>query len=97
MPLQGHVLLDDAKSLCRRGCRSGDDDAGDSIALDKLAGSVHRPVKVRFRSMSRRRWRALGTSLIRPAFKSASMLICLPGMASGVNRAATSATVQLPW
>ena len=36
-------------------------------------------------------------SSIRPLFKSASMAICLPGMASRVNLAATSATRSEPF
>ena len=36
-------------------------------------------------------------SLMIPAFKSASILICLPGMASSVNLAATSATLSAPF
>jgi flagellar biosynthesis protein FlhA len=44
---------------------------------------------------ARRRARA-SVSSIRPAFKSASMDNCLPGMASSVNRAETSATRPAP-
>ena len=45
--------------------------------------------------MAWRRARA-SSGVIRPAFRSASMLICLPGMASRVNRAATSLTRPAP-
>jgi flagellar biosynthesis protein FlhA len=43
-----------------------------------------------------RRRRASG-SLMTPAFRSASMAICLPGMASRMNRAATSAILPEPF
>ena len=45
--------------------------------------------------MSLRRWRA-SSSVIWPAFRSASIAICLPGIASSVKRAATSATRPAP-
>jgi hypothetical protein len=48
------------------------------------------PKKVLSSSSSRRRVRAVVSS-IRPALRSASIAICLPGMASRVKRAATSA------
>ena len=35
-------------------------------------------------------------SLIAPVLRSASIAICLPGMASSVNRAVTSATLSVP-
>ena len=37
------------------------------------------------------------SSLIRPEERSASIAICLPGMASRLNRAATSAIRPEPW
>ena len=37
------------------------------------------------------------TSSIIPALRSASIAICLPGIASNVNRAATSATLPEPF
>jgi len=40
--------------------------------------------------------RRASASAMSPAFRSASMLICLPGMASRVNRAATSAIRVAP-
>ena len=46
--------------------------------------------------MSSRRLRA-SSSVIWPAFRSASIAICLPGMASRVKRAATSATRPAPF
>ena len=46
-------------------------------------------------AISRRR-RFASASLIRPAFRSASMAICLPGMASRVKRALTSAIRPAP-
>ena len=42
------------------------------------------------------RRRRASSSPIRPALRSASMAICLPGMASSVKRAATSATRPAP-
>jgi len=43
-----------------------------------------------------RRFLAVASS-IRPAFMSASMAICLPGSASSVKRAVTSAVRTAPW
>ncbi len=47
------------------------------------------------RSSALRRLRAVFSSM-RPEARSASMAICLPGMASRVNRAPTSATRPAP-
>ena len=59
-----------------------------------LAPSME-PKKVASRERSVRRCCAAAASMI-PAFKSASILICLPGIASKVKRAATSATRSEP-
>ena len=53
------------------------------------------PKKSASSAMVARRFLA-SSSPIRPAFRSASMAICLPGMASSVKRAATSATRPAP-
>ena len=53
------------------------------------------PKKALSSSSSRRR-RVASFSSIRPALRSASMAICLPGMASSVNRAPTSAMRVAP-
>ena len=53
------------------------------------------PKKSASSAITPRRRRA-SSSPIRPAFKSASMAICLPGIASNVKRAATSATRPAP-
>ncbi len=53
------------------------------------------PWKSASRWILRRRSRAC-SSVIWPAFRSASIAICLPGMASRVKRAATSATRPAP-
>ena len=66
-----------------------DDDARDGVAADEFAGTVHGPVKVGFLRDVRPALSGLASLMI-PAFRSASIAICLPGMASNVNRAATS-------
>ena len=73
-----------------------DQDAGDRVAADELRGTVHRAVEVGFvRDLGAPRLRA-SSSPIRPAFRSASIAICLPGIASSVNRAVTSAIRPAP-
>ena len=75
---------------------SDDDDAGDRVALDELRGAVHRAVEVGLARRSRRGAGAPRSSVIWPALRSASIAICLPGMASRVKRAPTSATRPAP-
>ena len=86
----GPAVLDHADVQAAQDVDEGDDDSGDGVAADEFAGTVHGPVEVRFlRDIGSRRSRA-SASLMLPAFRSASIAICLPGMASNVNRAATS-------
>ena len=65
-----------------------DDDRGDRVALDELGGTVHRAVEVGLRRRPRPGGGAPASSSIRPELRSASIAICLPGIASRVNRAA---------
>ena len=72
--------------------------AGDRVALDELA--TRRPSRRRSRPPRddlARDARAPASSSIRPAFRSASIAICLPGIASSVKRAPTSATRPAPF
>ena len=73
-----------------------DHDAGDGVALDELARAVHGAVEgsLPFRAPARRRMACFWS--IRPMLRSASMLICWPGMESSVKRAATSDTRWAP-
>ena len=63
--------------------------------LTNLEAPSMEPKKSASRWISLRRWRAVSSSM-RPELRSASMAICLPGMASRVNRAETSATRSEP-
>jgi hypothetical protein len=72
-----------------------DQQAGDGVAAHVLAGTVHGTEEVRFLPTSARR-RLASFSSIRPAFRSASIAICLPGIASSVKRAPTSAIRSAP-
>ena len=56
-----------------------------------LRGAVHRAVEVGLLARLRARRALASSSSIRPAFRSASIAICLPGIASSVKRAPTSA------
>ena len=69
---------------------------GDGVAADELAGAVHRAVEVGLALDVRRAARRASSSSISPALRSASIAICLPGIASRVNRAATSAMRPAP-
>ena len=59
-----------------------------------LAPSIE-PKKSASSATSRRRWRATFSSM-RPALRSASIAICLPGIASSAKRAPTSAMRSAP-
>ena len=63
--------------------------------LTNLEAPSIAPKKSASRAISERRFLA-SSSVIRPVFRSASIAICLPGMASRVKRAATSATRPAP-
>ena len=86
---QIHAVLEDADRQSRQDVDDRDHNAGDGVAADELAGTVHGPVEVGlFGDLFAA---AAGLVLVmRPAFRSASIAICLPGMPSNVNRAATS-------
>ena len=88
--------LSDADDEAADDVDGGDDDAGHGVAAHELAGAVHGPVEVRLARDLARAARAPPPRSISPAFRSASMAICLPGMASRVNRAATSAMRPAP-
>ena len=68
----------------------GDDDGGDRVAADEPAGTVHRAVELALAHQRLRGGGCASASSISPAFISASIAICLPGIESRVNRAATS-------
>ena len=92
-----HVLLHDADDDAAEQVDRDDHDAGHRVALDELRGAVHRAVEVGLaRDLARGAARA-SSSVIWPAFRSASIAICLPGIASRVKRAATSATRPAPF
>ena len=74
----------------------GDEQPGDGVAADELGGAVHRAIEVGLAGDLLAPTPRLPSS-ISPAFRSASMLICRPGMASRVKRAATSATRPAPF
>ncbi len=63
---------------------------------EKRAAPSIAPQNSASRETASRRLRAC-CSLMTPAFRSASMAICLPGMASSVKRAVTSAVRTAPW
>ncbi len=86
---QVHAVLEHADAQSRQNVDDRDHDAGDGVAADELAGTVHGPVEVGlFGDLFAA---AAGLFLvISPAFRSASIAICLPGMPSKANRAATS-------
>ena len=69
----------------------GDEQAGDGVAAHELRGTVHGAEEGAFVLELLAALRAPRFSSIRPAERSASIAICLPGMASRVKRAATSA------
>ena len=82
-------MLEHADDEAAEDVDDGDDDAGDGVAADELAGTVHRTVEVGLVADALAAAAGLA-SLMMPAFRSASIAICLPGMASRVKRAATS-------
>ena len=90
------VVLEDADGEAADQVDDRDDDGGDGVALDELGGAVHGPVEVGLGGESPSPDAGPRLSLMSPEFRSASMAICLPGMASRVNRAATSATRPAP-
>ena len=92
MPLLQHADDDAAEQVDR-----DDQDAGDRVALDELGGAVHRAVEVGLARDLLAALRGPRSSVIWPAFRSASIAICLPGIASRVKRAATSATRPAPF
>ena len=69
-----------------------DDQRRDRVALDELAGPVHRARRNRLRAARARACGARRRHRATPACTSASIAICLPGIASSVKRAETSAT-----
>ncbi len=86
---EAHADLDDADDQPADDVDHRDDDAGDGVAADELAGTVHRPEEVGLlRDFAPPRWASRSSMM--PAFRSASIAICLPGMPSKANRAATS-------
>ena len=74
-----------------------DQDGRHRVALDELRGAVHRAVEVGLAGDLRRGAARACSSVIRPALRSASIAICLPGIASSVKRAPTSATRPAPF
>ncbi len=64
--------------------------SGDGVAADELAGPVHRAEEVGLLARFPGGGAAASCWSITPALRSASTAICLPGIPSRVNRAATS-------
>ena len=91
-----HALLPDADGEAAEDVDDGDDDAGDRVAVHELGRTVHRPVEVGFPLDVACAALRASFSLMSPALRSASIAICLPGIASSVKRAATSATRPAP-
>ena len=73
-----------------------DDDRGDRVASHELRGAVHGAEERAFLFEFLAAPAGASTSLIMPAERSASIAICLPGMASSEKRAATSAMRPAP-
>ena len=93
----GMWCCDDADDDAADEVDRDDEHAGHRVALDELRGAVHRAVEVGLAADLGAARRAPPSSVIRPAFRSASIAICLPGIASRVKRAATSATRPAPF
>ena len=91
-----HSLLRHADDEAADDVDEDDHDRGDGVAAHELAGAVHGAVEVGLPGDVFARRRAPRCSSMSPAFRSASMAICLPGMASRVKRAATSAMRPAP-
>ncbi len=90
-----HAVARDADDDAAEHVDRRDDDAGDGVAAHELGGTVHGAEEGAFLLQLAAAARASFSS-IRPALRSASMAICLPGMASSVNRAPTSAMRVAP-
>ena len=90
------ALLHDADDDAADEVDQRDQDAGHRVALDELRGAVHRAVEVGLVGDLRRGACAPRSSVIWPVLRSASIAICLPGIASRVKRAPTSATRPAP-
>ncbi len=92
---EGVVVLQQSHGQAAQQVHGRDDNGGDGVAADELRGAVHGPVEVGLvgdlPAPDPRLVRVISWLL-----SSASMAICLPGMASRVNRAATSATRPAP-
>ena len=76
---------------------AGDEHGGQRVALGEADGAVHRAVEVGFAAHPLAARRAPRCSSMMPAFRSASIAICRPGIASRVNRAVTSEMRTAPW
>ena len=84
-----HAVLGHADDQPADDVDERDDDAGDGVAADELAGAVHGAVEVGLlRDFLAAAWASRSSMM--PALRSASMAICLPGMPSKAKRAATS-------
>ena len=88
---EAHAHLADADDQPADQVDDGDQQAGDGIAADELGGTVHGAEEAALLLQLRGAARAPPASSISPADRSASIAICLPGMASSEKRAATSA------
>ena len=93
---RGHVELEHADDEAADEVDRGDDEAGDGVAAHELRGAVHRAVEVGVAGDLLAPARGPRFSSMSPALRSASIAICLPGMASRVKRAATSAIRPAP-
>ncbi len=88
---EGNSFLGHADDHAADHVDEGDHDAGHRIAANEFRELRPLPRRNCFRLQLLAALAGASSSLIMPADKSASIAICLPGMASRVNRAATSA------
>ena len=92
----GRPFWNDADEDAADDVDRGDEQAGDRVALHELRRAVHRAVEVGLRARSRRGACGLRSRRSGRRERSASIAICLPGIASSVKRAATSAMRPAP-
>ena len=94
--LERHALLQDSDEEASNNIDGGNQNRGQRIALTEARRAVHRAAELCF---ARHRLAPL-TRLIgvdQSGVRSESIAICLPGIASSVKRAVTSAVRTAPW
>ena len=87
---EAHAVLDDADEQPADDVDQDDDDAGDGVAADELAGPVHRAEEVGLLRDFAGGGAAPRAGRSRRRSGRRRSAICLPGIPSSVNRAATS-------